>query len=232
MAKPRAVKQNWTPDQPLPNERWELWVCKVLSGMSRNEAAAECGYNVKYTATLIKNQQIKGRMLWLQEQAAEKVQVTQGWWLREMHAIASSDLTDVMRWTNKPQPAGFTGPVDLPDDDEGDVPGAVPNEEESLRVMPAVEVTPSDELPDRVRQALKKVKISYNSLTESVDLECQMHDKMAALKILGEYLGLIGKDARQRKPVEGVVREMEVDDGRGLTNDDLEAIRRVAWPSS
>ena len=74
------------------------------------------------------------------------------------------------------------------------------------------------------------MKLTWNRVSETLELEVQMHDKIQPLRMLGEYLGLIGSKAGQNsRPVESIVREMVEDEGRSLTPENMKQIRQVAW---
>lgn len=195
--------KDWSPDQPLLDAQWELYVTKVITGMHKEKASVESGYNKKWSYELDKNPYIRARMVYLQTLAAEEATVSVSWWLKRMKAIADSDVTDVVKWLH--------------------------TEDEQGNSKPCLEAIESDLLPEYVRQSIKKVKITYSMLGDSMDIEFQMHDKLAALKTLGDYLGVTGKDAKPPKNLDGVARQMDEDEGRSLTNEDLDAIRRLAW---
>ena len=60
-----------------------------------------------------------------------------------------------------------------------------------------VHVRASEELPARVRKAIKRVKVRPTSAGNEIEVE--LHDKMAALRLLSKHTGLLD-DAAAAKP--------------------------------
>ena len=56
--------------------------------------------------------------------------------------------------------------------------------------MGQVTLTPSDQLPARARRSVKKVKVTPNQFGNVIEVE--MHDKLSALRLLGEASRLVG----------------------------------------
>jgi hypothetical protein len=85
---------------------------------------------------------------------------------QELEAIAGSEITDVVTWTG----GGFG---------EG-------------QAAPTVTVTASADIPPRARKAIKKIKVTPGQYGDTIEIE--MHDKMAALRLLARTEGLLDGD--------------------------------------
>ncbi len=64
--------------------------------------------------------------------------------------------------------------------------------------MGRVTLTPSDQLSDRARRAIKKVKVTPNQFGNTIEVE--MHDKLSALRLLAKHRGLLEPNANDQKP--------------------------------
>jgi hypothetical protein len=64
--------------------------------------------------------------------------------------------------------------------------------------MGRVTLTPSDQLSDRARRAVKKVKVTPNQFGNQIEVE--MHDKLSALRLLAKHRGLLEPNANDQKP--------------------------------
>jgi hypothetical protein len=64
--------------------------------------------------------------------------------------------------------------------------------------MGRVTLTPSDELPERAKRAIKKVKVTPNQFGNQIEVE--MHDKLSALRLLAKHRGLLEPNANDQKP--------------------------------
>lgn len=111
---------------------------------------------------------------------------------QELQAIAASNITDVLKWTE-------SGAMAL------------------LR---------TDDIPQHVQKAIKKVKVTPNQYGNAIEVE--MHDKLAALRVLARYHGLTepNSDSDSRPSILGInlkgpeVTTYEViEDGESETSD-------------
>lgn len=68
----------------------------------------------------------------------------------------------------------------------------------SWDAMGQVQLTPSDQLPERARRSIKKVKVTPNQHGNTIEVE--MHDKLSALRLLAKHRGLLEPDANSSKP--------------------------------
>jgi hypothetical protein len=64
--------------------------------------------------------------------------------------------------------------------------------------MGQVTLTPSAALPERARRSIKKVKVTPNQFGNQIEVE--MHDKIAALRLLAKHRGLLEPNADNQKP--------------------------------
>jgi len=56
----------------------------------------------------------------------------------------------------------------------------------------------SDQLNDRARRAIKKVKVTPNAHGNSIEVE--MHDKLSALRLLAKHRGLLEPNSDDQRP--------------------------------
>ena len=84
--------------------------------------------------------------------------------------------------------------------------------------MGRVTLTPSDELSDRAKRSIKKVKVTPNQFGNQIEVE--MHDKLSALRLLAKHRGLLEPNAGDQKPsmiginITGpTAKIVEIDDG-------------------
>ena len=94
---------------------------------------------------------------------------------QELEAIGASQITDVVTWTT-------------------DASGAVTQ----------VNVIASDQLSERARRSIKKIKVTPMEWGNQVEVE--MHDKLSALRVLAKVEGLldVDDDAAKRPSLVGI----------------------------
>lgn len=68
----------------------------------------------------------------------------------------------------------------------------------SWDAMGQVQLTPSDQLPERARRSIKKVKVTPNQHGNTIEVE--MHDKLAALRLLAKHRGLLEPNSDDQRP--------------------------------
>ena len=59
-------------------------------------------------------------------------------------------------------------------------------------------LTPSDQLPERARRSIKKVKVTPNQHGNTIEVE--MHDKLSALRLLAKHRGLLEPNSDDQRP--------------------------------
>ena len=64
--------------------------------------------------------------------------------------------------------------------------------------MGRVTLTPSDQLSERAKRAIKKVKVTPNQFGNTIEVE--MHDKLSALRLLAKHRGLLEPNSDSQKP--------------------------------
>jgi hypothetical protein len=64
--------------------------------------------------------------------------------------------------------------------------------------MGRVTLTPSDQLSERAKRAIKKVKVTPNQFGNQIEVE--MHDKLSALRLLAKHRGLLEPNSDTQKP--------------------------------
>ncbi len=64
--------------------------------------------------------------------------------------------------------------------------------------MGRVTLTPSDQLSERAKRSVKKVKVTPNQYGNTIEVE--MHDKLSALRLLAKHRGLLEPNAGDQKP--------------------------------
>jgi len=64
--------------------------------------------------------------------------------------------------------------------------------------MGRVQVRPSDQLSDRARRSIKKVKVTPTEYGNNIEVE--MHDKLSALRLLAKHRGLLEPNSDDRRP--------------------------------
>lgn len=89
---------------------------------------------------------------------------------QELAAIAASNITDVLKWTESG----------------------------------AMALLKTDDIPAHVQKAIKKVKVTPNQYGNAIEVE--MHDKLAALRVLARHHGLMepNADSDSRPSVIGI----------------------------
>lgn len=64
--------------------------------------------------------------------------------------------------------------------------------------MGRVQIRPSDQLSDRARRSIKKVKVVPTEHGNNIEVE--MHDKLSALRLLAKHRGLLEPNSDDRRP--------------------------------
>lgn len=68
----------------------------------------------------------------------------------------------------------------------------------SWDAMGQVQLKPSDQLSERAKRSIKKVKVTPNQYGNSIEVE--MHDKLAALRLLAKHRGLLEPNSDDQRP--------------------------------
>jgi phage terminase small subunit len=153
----------------LTNLRHERFAQALALGKTGTEAYAQAGYkgNDGNASRLKGNERISARVQEIVGRAAERAEVSLERVLRELAAIAFSDISKAVTW----------GPrVEVREDEHG----------RPVKIITsALVLVPSDKLDENTAAAIAAV--SQNSTGA---LRIKMHNKLAALVVLGKYLGM------------------------------------------
>ena len=68
----------------------------------------------------------------------------------------------------------------------------------SWDAMGQVQLTPSDQLPERAKRSIKKVKVTPNQHGNTIEVE--MHDQLAALRLLAKHRRLLEPNSDDQRP--------------------------------
>ncbi len=154
----------------LANLRHERFAQALAQGKAANEAYALAGYraNDGNASRLKGNERISARVQEIVGRAADRAEVSLERVLRELKAIAFSNISKAVTW----------GPsVQVREE-----------EEDGHRVkviVNAVLLVPSDKLDENTAAAIAAVSQGSNGA-----VRIKMHNKLAALVVLGKYLGM------------------------------------------
>src|SRR2546430_1004947 len=155
---------------PLTNLRHEHFAQALARGKTATEAYLLAGYkaNDGNASRMKGNERISARVQEIVGRAAEQAEVSLERVLRELKAIAFSDISKAVTW----------GPsVQVREE-----------EEDGHRVkviVNAVLLVPSDKLDENTAAAIAAVSQGSNGA-----VRIKMHNKLAALVVLGKYLGM------------------------------------------
>src|SRR5215472_14811888 len=163
---------------PLANQRHERFAQALAQGKTASEAYVLAGYkaNDGNASRMKGNERISARVQEIVGRAAERAEVSLERVLRELAAIAFSNITKAVTW----------GPsVQVREEkDEGGQRVKV--------VTSAVSLVPRDKLDENTAAAIAAVSQSSTGA-----LRVSMHNKLAALVALGKHLGMF--DQRTQK---------------------------------
>jgi phage terminase small subunit len=140
----------------LANLRHERFAQTLAQGKAANEAYALAGYraNDGNASRLKGNERISARVQEIVGRAAERAEVSLERVLRELKAIAFSNISKAVTWG------------------------------------PSVQVREEEEDGHRVKVIVNAVLLVPMSQSSTGALRIKMHNKLAALMVLGKYLGM------------------------------------------
>jgi phage terminase small subunit len=140
----------------LANLRHERFAQALAQGKAANEAYALAGYraNDGNASRLKGNERISARVQEIIGRAAERAEVSLERVLRELKAIAFSNISKAVTWG------------------------------------PSVQVREEEEDGHRVKVIVNAVLLVPMSQSSTGALRIKMHNKLAALVVLGKYLGM------------------------------------------
>ena len=156
---------------PLANQRHERFAQALAQGKTATEAYVVAGYkaNDGNASRMKGNERISARVQEIVGRAAERAEVSVERVLRELAAIAFSNITKAVTW-------GPSVQVREEKDESG---------QRVKVVTSAVSLVPRDKLDENTAAAIAVVSQSSTGA-----LSVRMHDKLAALVALGKRLGM------------------------------------------
>src|SRR5262249_33188290 len=159
----------------LPNLRHERFAQALARGKTATEAYVLAGYkaNDGNASRMKGNERISARVQEIVGRAAERAEVSLEQVLRELKAIAFSNITKAVTWSCE----------------EG---------EDGQRVK--VLLIPRDKLDENTAAAIAAVSQGSNGA-----VRIKMHNKLAALVVLGKYLGMFDQRPQNRNVIYGIL---------------------------
>lgn len=167
-------------------EKQKLFCEEYLVDLNATQAAIRAGYSNKTAAAqaarLLINVNIQKEIQELKEQRTQRTEITADFVLKELAAIATTRITDVVNVLNRP----------IAMDD-----GSVIN-------VPYVAVKNTAELTDAQKSAIASIKQTKNGV------EIKMHDKVGTLKLIGDHLGMFApaRDAAEEYERDGFIEAL------------------------
>lgn len=162
-------------------EKQARFVAEYLVDMNATEAAKRAGYSEKTAYSIgfenLRKPEIQEAIQAAMAERAKRTEITQDMVLRELAKVAFSNGTDFARVVSTPTPTTIV-------DEEGKV-------QQVLRSVQRVELVDTDHLSPDKRAAIASIKEG------KFGIEVKSYDKVKALELLGQHLGLFGG-----KPVE------------------------------
>src|SRR5262249_54823420 len=180
---------------PLANQRHERFAQALAQGKTATEAYVLAGdkANDGNASRMKGNERISARVQKIVGRAAERAEVSLERVLRELAAIAFSNITKVVTW----------GPSAQVREEEEDEDGR-----RVKAITSAVLLVPSEKLDQDTARAIAAV-----SQGSTGALRIKMHDKLAALVALGKHLGMFDQRTQKTNVVYAIPEEpMTADD--------------------
>lgn len=159
---------------------------EYLVDLNATQAAIRAGYKspnaYQIGAENLRKPQIQQFLHEKMQERSKRTEITADFVLKELAAIASTKITDVVNVYNRPTQM----------DD-----GTVIN-------VPYVAVKNTDELTEAQKSAIASIKQTRNGV------EIKMHDKVGTLKLIGDHLGMFNpvKDANIEYESDGFIEAL------------------------
>ncbi len=167
-------------------EKQKLFCEEYLVDLNATQAAIRAGYKspnaYQIGAENLRKPQIQEYLQEKQQERSKRTEITADFVLKELAAIASTRITDVVNVLNRP--------ITMDD-------GSVIN-------VPYVAVKNTAELTDAQKSAIASIKQTKNGV------EIKMHDKVGTLKLIGDHLGMFApvKDAAEEYESDGFIEAL------------------------
>jgi phage terminase small subunit len=172
----------------LANQRHERFAQALAQGKSASEAYVLAGYkaNDGNASRLKGNERISARVQEIVGRAAERAEVSLERVLRELAAIAFSDIRKMVTWRNEVVAERVF--------EEGEKAEKGENCGEGVKaLMPRVTLVPAEEIDEATAGAIAQISQGVNG-----SLRVRLHDKHAALVSIGKHLGMFTDQVQVR----------------------------------
>lgn len=167
-------------------EKQKLFCEEYLVDLNATQAAIRAGYKspnaYQIGAENLRKPQIQEYLQEKQQERSKRTEITADFVLKELAAIASTRITDVVNVLNRP----------------------ISMEDGSVINVPYVCVKNTAELTDAQKSAIASIKQTKNGV------EIKMHDKVGTLKLIGDHLGMFApvKDAAEEYESDGFIEAL------------------------
>jgi len=180
-------KADVDPKKPLTNPKWEHFAQLLSAGTALAVAYEQAGFqpDAKNARKLAIKPEVAQRVEALQIPVLLRIGVSRQRWLDEVAALAFSDITEILEWQTDTEET-------FDNDDGGEVLIVKHIHSHKARFRK------SSELPPNVRAMIQSVKVSAEG-----DIEVKLHPKIAALKLLGESMRLLGRHQKADEDPDG-----------------------------
>lgn len=156
---------------------------EYLVDLNATQAAIRSGYSTKTAAAqaarLLINVNVQKEVQELKDRRALRTEITADFVLKELAAIATTKITDIVNVHNRP--------IEMDD-------GTVIN-------VPYVEIKNTEELTEAQKASIASIKQTKHGV------EIKMHDKVSTLKLIGDHLGMFApvRDASEELEDDGFI---------------------------
>lgn len=158
---------------------------EYLVDLNATQAAIRAGYKEKNAYIIghenLRKPKISEYLSREREELSQKTKVTQERIIDELASIAFAKITDYAKIIDKPIQITKNGTIELLRDESGKV----------INVQD-IEFTLTDKLTDEQKRSISSLKRTRSGI------ELRTHNKLEALKLLGEYLGMFEKDDNEK----------------------------------
>lgn len=156
---------------------------EYLVDLNATQAAIRSGYSTKTAAAqaarLLINVNVQKEVQELKDRRALRTEITADFVLKELAAIATTKITDIVNVHNRP--------IEM---DDG-----------TVISVPYVEIKNTEELTEAQKASIASIKQTKHGV------EIKMHDKVSTLKLIGDHLGMFApvRDASEELEDDGFI---------------------------
>lgn len=164
-------------------DKQEKFCEEYLVDLNATQAAIRAGYSMKTAAAqaarLLINVNVQKEIQDLKNRRALRTEITADFVLKELAAIATTKITDIVNVHNRP--------VEM---DDG-----------TVISVPYVEIKNTEELTEAQKASIASIKQTKHGV------EIKMHDKVSTLKLIGDHLGMFApvRDASEELEDDGFI---------------------------